>query len=209
MKKVYVIVNLVLAFTLVSCFFIVSYFVSQSMPQPSEPEFSLKFLHSDVPIGGDGNSRSNNTIVVEITNQPTTNIYQIFYNIRIKNHSAPDWQWTELYPNGTYYEQEYTSYMQKHLVAIRDNTPSQSSGEYTVVPLSYYNPPIAGEGISFPIEFNSTIDVQVRALVGHSTWGWVANVLSSPTLGGQFTTVTALDTTSGWSPTQTITISEE
>ena len=131
---------------------------------------------------------------------------RIFYDIRIKAHSAQDWQWTDLHPMGTYYEKEFTDYQQKPLQCITDSTPIQSNSQYTVVPLTYYNPPFAGEGISFPINSNSTVDIQVMAYVGYSSQGWVAYQLNSPCLGGQFMGVTALDTSSNWSNTQTITI---
>jgi hypothetical protein len=108
---------------------------------------------------------------------------------------------------GTYYEKEFTDYQQKPLPSIREGTPVQSSSQYTVVPLSYYNPPLTGEGIFFPINSNSTVDIQVKAYVSYSSQGWVAYQLPNPCLGGKFMAVTALGTSSNWSNTQTISIS--
>lgn len=191
---------------------------AQSIPEPSEPEITLNFLHSDYlktnSTNGTTQRCDNNTIIITIKNQAYVFsnpgiTYQIFYNIRIKNHQAQEWQWIELYPIGTYYQEEFTSYLQEHLASIRDNTPKQSSSEYTIIPLTYYNPPLDSEGISFPINFNSSIDIQIKALVGHNIQGWVADILQSPVLGGHFKTVTALDETSNWSNTQTLTIPEK
>ena len=171
-------------------------------------------IHS-FTYGSNGTQQyDNNTIVVTIKNQQYSSSIngttcQIFYDIRIKAHSAQDWQWTDLHPVGTYYEKEYTDYQQKPLPSIREGTPAQSNSQNTVVPLSYYNPPLTGKGISFPINSNSTIDIQVKAYVGYSSQGWVAYQLPNPCLGGKFMAVTALGTSSNWSNTQTITIPVE
>jgi hypothetical protein len=183
---------------------------AQSIPIPSVPEFTLNYIHS---LWSNGTQQyDNNTLVITIKNQHYSASIngtpcQIFYDIRIKAHSAQDWQWTDLHPMGTYYEKEFTDYQQKPLSSIREGTPVQSSSQYTVVPLSYYNPPLAGEGISFPIKSNLTVDIQVKAYVGYSSQGWVAYQLPNPCLGGQFMVVTAVDTISNWSNTQTISIS--
>jgi|WetSurMetagenome_2_1015567.scaffolds.fasta_scaffold167580_2 hypothetical protein len=182
---------------------------AQSVPIPSVPEFTLNYINS---LWSNGTQQyDNNTIVITIKNQQYSasingTSYQIFYDIRLKVHSAQDWQWTDLHPVGTYYEKEFTDYQQKPLPSIREGTPVQSSSQYTVVPLSYYNPPLTGQGISFPINSNSTIDIQIKAYVGYSSQGWVAYQLPNPCLGGQFMNVTAVGTSSNWSSTQTITI---
>lgn len=183
---------------------------AKSITQPSAPEFTLDFIHAFWLNGTQ--QYDNNSLIIAITNQHYVgsvngSTCQIFYDIRIKAHSAQDWQWNDLHPIGTYYEKEFTSYLQEHLASIREDTPVQSNAEYTVVHLTYFNPSLAGTGISFPINTNSTIDIQVKAYVGHSTQGWVAYQLQSPVLGGQFTNVTALDTSSDWSSTKTIEIS--
>ncbi len=190
---------------------------AQSIPNPSIPEFTVKFEHSYYIKANQ--KYDNNTITVIIKNQPYTysmngTIYQVFYNIWIKNHSKQEWTWderwtqgwTELYPIGTYYGKEFTSYLQEHYEAITNNTPIQSNSEYTYVPLTYYDPPLDGVGNVFPIILNTTLDFKVKALVGHSTQGWVADYPTSPVLGGHYTTVIALDTSSNWSDIQTIII---
>jgi hypothetical protein len=203
--------TLFIAFTIVVLIATAGFVNAQSVAVPSEPQFSLNFTHSG--FSHVSQNFDNNTLTVQIENQPLAYPvganYQLFYNIRIKNHSAADWQWTELYPIGTYYEKEFTSYLQKPLDCITSITPNQSSTEYTNVALNYYNPPFNGQGISFPLNFNSTVDVQVKALVGHSSEGWVADVLQSPVLGGRYTTVMALNKSSNWSSTQTIIIPVE
>lgn len=140
---------------------------AQSVSIPSVPEFTLKYIHS---LWSNGTLQyDNNTIVVTIKNQHYSSSingtsFHLFYDIRIKAHSAQDWQWTDLHPVGTYYEKEFTDYQQKPLPSIREGTPVQSSSQYTIVPLTYYNPPLTGEGISFPINSNSTNDIQVTRL---------------------------------------------
>ncbi len=184
---------------------------AQTVSKPSVPEFTLDFIHSFWLNGTQ--QYDNNTIIITMKNQHYSASIngtpcQIFYDIRIKAHSAQDWQWSDLHPLGTYYEKEFTSYLQEHLSSIRDDTPVQSSSTYTIVPLTYFNPPLAGEELPFPINTNSTIDIQVMAYVGHNTQGWIAYQLQSPVQGGQLTNVTALDSSSDWSSTQTITIGE-
>lgn len=199
---------LILAMIILSLI-MVEYASAQEIPQPSVPEFTLKFIHTNY-LGTNRTEYDNNTITITIKNQPYTvsingSNYQIFYDIRIKNQSSQ--QWTELYPIGTYYEKEFTSYLQKNLPSIQNGTPIQSNSQTTAISLTYYNPSLDSEAnCSFPIMSNTTLDFQVKAVVGHSSQGWVADNLQSPVLGGHYTSVTSLDQSSNWSNAQTITI---
>jgi hypothetical protein len=175
---------------------------AQSVPTPAVPEFTLKYTHI---------ISSNNTITVTINNQQFSSkingtTYQLSYDIRIRVHSAKESRWTDLYYSGTYYDREFTSYLQERFAYIRNGTPIQSNSEYTVVPLTYY---IDNQYISRPLAFNSTFEIQVMGAISHSTQGWVAYQAQSPVLGGQFVPVMSVDTVSNWSKTQTITIPEE
>jgi hypothetical protein len=113
---------------------------SESIPQPSVPEFTVEFV--------------NGTIEVKIKNQPFVSYYDtsigwnidFHYNIRIKGDFSEDW--TELY--------------------LIEEVPTHSSSEYTM--LSYAlvgeNTYILGNKM---IEFPSgaQIDFQVEAMIGY------------------------------------------
>jgi hypothetical protein len=182
---------------------------AQSIPKPAVPEFTVNVIHSS---GFNGTLQYDNiTLVIAIKNQQFNysingTLCKIFYDIRIKYHSYQDWEWAELCQTSTYYEKEFTSYLQEHLEFVTNNTPAQSNSEYSIIPLTYYDPSIGDQGISYKINTNATIDIQVKAYVAHSTQGWVAYQQNAPCLGGQFMNVTALDSSSNWSSTQTITI---
>jgi hypothetical protein len=82
---------------------------------PAVPEFTLK-------------SVGNQTIAITIKNQPLNPSYSLFYNVRFKDHSDPDW--TNMFPS--------------------DNYLSQSNSEYTVI-YNYDNHP-AGSQLDFQVE---------------------------------------------------------
>lgn len=180
---------------------------AQSVPIPSVPEFTLKYTISS----NNTQLYDNNTITVTIKNQQFSSkingtTYQLSYDIRIRANSTKESRWTDLYYPGTYYNKEFTSYLQERFPYIRNGTPIQSNSEYTVIPLTYY---IDNQYISRPLSFNSTFEIQVMTAISHSTQGWVAYQAQSPVLGGQFAPVMSVDTVSNWSKTQTITIPEE
>jgi hypothetical protein len=180
---------------------------AQSVPIPSVPEFTLKYTISSNKT----QLYDNNTITVTIKNQQFSSkingtTYQLSYDIRIRANSTKESRWTDLYYPGTYYNKEFTSYLQERFPYIRNGTPIQSNSEYTVVPLTYY---IDNQYMSRPLAFNSTFEIQVMSAISHSTQGWVAYQAQSPVLGGQFAPVMSVDTVSNWSKTQTITIPEK
>lgn len=79
---------------------------TQSIPTPSVPQFTVKFLNASYSVTttnpytgvNETNQITNNSIEITINNQVFDNSnYQIFYNIRTKPHFAENW--TEVYPN--------------------------------------------------------------------------------------------------------------
>ena len=75
----------------------------------------------------------------------------------------------------------------------------------------YYSGAEGQEGSSFAILYaipsGGQIDFQVEALTGHNSQTWVVQHPFTPTYGGYFEAAVAYDSASGWSNTQTLTIS--
>ena len=63
---------------------------TSSSSAPAVPEFTLK-------------SVGNQTIAITIKNQPLNPSYSLFYNVRFKDHSDPDW--TNMFPSDNYLSQ--------------------------------------------------------------------------------------------------------
>ena len=154
---------------------------AQTIPKPSVPQFTVDL--SD-----------NSYVAVSIKNQPyypyvdpnTGYTMQFFYNIRIKNHFEPN-NWTELF-SPEYYptmsDSEYTNF----------SIPIEGSMPLPVTPQIHYSIPLGNQ-----------TDIQVQALIG------VVNrklVLPDSQRGGFPSAPYVFNgTESGWSNTQTITIS--
>jgi hypothetical protein len=177
---------------------------------------------------------SNNSIEITIKNQPfdysnSGLAYQIYFDVRIKPHFTNIDNWTEVYSlenltssqvneKGVFYFAEY----------ISPDSPPQSNSSYTVITFPvlptdlygasgydiqrYYSGEEGQEGRYFAflsaIPSGGQLDFQVEALVGHGSQMWVIQHPFYPTIGGYFAPATAYDSTSGWSNTQTVTISE-
>ena len=187
-----------------------------SIPKPSVPEFTLKFVDSSYNVtttdpytGVDVTQQfDNNTIEIMIKNQPFTYsknglTYHLYYNVRTKPHFVGDW--TERYPvvertNSPYdWENESWSYSKY----LSDNSPPQSNSDYTVI--SY----ALGDNAYYlfrDLPSNAQIDFQVEAIVGHDSQRWVIEHPLAPRYGGYYEPAIAYDTTSGWSNTQTLII---
>ena len=191
-----------------------------SIPKPSIPEFTLKFVHTyyfetttDPNTGVNRTQQyDNNTIAVTIKNQPYADSingsnYHLFYDVRMKPHLEK--KWTELYPLESHYNREFKSYLDDRSPYVSGITPLESDSEYTSVSLTYYHPPLNSERNSFPpfpLTSNTQVDFQVEAVVGHDSQAWIADHIQSPVLGGHYAPATAFDTSSSWSSTQTITM---
>jgi hypothetical protein len=146
---------------------------------------------------------SNRSIQLTIKNQPAPDAnHQIFYNIRYRPHFQGNW--TELYPlvelpTGPYDGQwNYGKYL------YHPDFPrslNQSNGEFTVFIPSM-------DSISYAVLSNDVlIDFQVLAIVGHNSQAWYIQHPFTPTIGGLYASAVAYDSDSGWSDTQTLTIS--
>ena len=172
-----------------------------SIPKPSVPEFTLKFVDNsyDVPPSTttttdpytgeqtvtteSGYHVKNGTIEVTIKNQEFTpypidnqHTISLFYYVSYKGHYAEDWDY---YPPSTY-GREHSA------IFIRPST-----SKYTVV---QFRAPSEGE-----------MDFRVQAQIGYYTS--TTEFYAVP--GAPFTTYTFNGDVSGWSNTQTITIPQE
>ena len=168
----------------------------QSVPKPSVPEFTIKYIDNsydtevsysiDPYTGANITNPSihvdNRTLEFRIKNQPFTPFHDsyssfdiiLYYNVRMKGHFEENW--TNLY-------------------LMDDSHPQQSTIDYTLIPLAL------GASSNTPLRWlpsNATVDFQVQAMIGYfhrdaSTF-WAPWVFDGET--------------SGWSNTQTIAIPE-
>ena len=207
---------------------------AQSVPKPSIPEFTVKFVNASYTVtttnsytGLDETELvSNNSIEIKITNQPFDySGYQIFYNVRVKPHFEGNW--TEVYPDRnrtSSYGDDGFSYAEY----INDDSPPQSKSDYTmvafpVVPTElylasgydikrYYSGADGQEGESFAFVYavpaGGQIDFQIEVLVGHEAEVYINDHPLAPWPIGHYEQAIAFDISSDWSETQTITIGE-
>ena len=207
---------------------------AQSVPKPSVPEFTAKFMNASYSVTttnlytgvNETQLISNNSIEITINNQPLENSnYKIYYNIRAKPHFAENWtevyatqNRTSSYIDGTFYYAQYIN---------PDSSPHSKSSYITisfpVVPTEYYSESgydikryytgdEGQEGRYFAflhgIPDNAQIDFQVDALVGQNATYWYVQHPLFPQYGGFYRPTIAYDSDSGWSSTQTIIIGE-
>jgi hypothetical protein len=207
---------------------------AQSIPKPSIPEFTVKFVNASYsvtttnPYTGANETQqiSNNSIKITINNQFFDNSNnQIYYNIRTKPHFAENW--TEVYPiqnRTSSYNGDGTF---SFALYIDDSSPKLNSS-YTTIAFPvvateyygesgydiqrYYSGDIGQEGEYFAflhgIPANAQIDFQVEALVGRNSTYWYVQHPLFPQYGGFNEPAIAYDSNSGWSNTQTIPIGE-
>lgn len=169
---------------------------AQSIPKPSVPEFTLKFVdHSyDVPptygidqytgktvITQSGYHQENTSIEVTIKNQPFTaytdasgHFISLYYNFTFKGHYGDKWS--------TYRDPHYWAYF------------NASHSDYTVTSFPLESSEFSG------VSAGGQVDFRVEALIGYQTTTMV------PTPWGPGYTYEFTGETSGWSNTQTITI---
>jgi hypothetical protein len=151
-------------------------------PKPAVPEFTVKLI-SSLP-------ESNKTAIeLTIRNQPfdKSNIYNysFVYNVRIRTSEE---NWTDLYD-------------------AEDGYPTQSDSDYTVLPYvlgesAYYPPadyPLSPSMRVGILPTSGQVDFQVQAMIGHRDRGAYSNGIMPYVFRGE---------TSGWSNTQTLTISD-
>lgn len=195
--------------------FVVKPAFAQSIPKPSVPEFTLKFvdLSYDVPpvtttttdqyTGKQvvntqaGYHVENKSIEVTIKNQPFAygDNYHLYYDVRMKPHFSENW--TELNPTTSLFSGSNLTLAQYiSTIYYSYNSLPKSNSTYTNVSLS---------ATAYPQ--NGQIDFQVAAEIGaNSTFYSVHNVGSVIIGGGQYEPAIAYVSSSDWSSTQTVTI---
>lgn len=193
---------------------------AQSIPKPSVPEFTIKFVNESYtetttnPYTGIKESTliSNNSIVITITNQPFDySNYQLYYNIRSKPYFEGNW--TEVYPVVTGassyeggYNYSYAQYINHY--SVQQSKSSFTTISFSVKPTDLYQATGYDVINYYGIPYGSQLDFQVEAQVGHPSQIWVSDHPLLPIESGGFEPAVAYDTSSGWSNTQTITIGE-
>lgn len=189
---------------------------AQSIPTPSVPEFTVKFVnasyevptsYSTDPYTGQNVTHSsyfveNSSIELTITNQPFVSLLiistvqpwniSLFYNVRMKGHYSENW--TTLYsPDYWYPTQSNSDYtVMTFLVVLSQYSQSGFDIESYYAQASSYHPTLTG------IPANAKIDFQVEAMIGYLSRIYDPYNFNPWTFTGQ---------TSDWSNTQTITIS--
>jgi hypothetical protein len=188
---------------------------AQALPQPSTPEFSIRYLKASYNITTNNEATTtqqidNSTVELVIKNQPYNysngNItYLLYYNVQAKSHFTENW--TELYPIVNQLSGYWGPYSWYIWVAKRTNIyqspyPSlqATNSTYTTLSLPSKNYPI-------------NTDFQVKTLIGHnSTYFIPPNAPWNPEevlkYIGQGITLQgiAYDTSSNWSQTQTVSL---
>jgi len=177
---------------------------ANELPTPSVPEITVKFVDASYAVtttnlytGLDETVQiSNKSIEITINNQPFDYPnHQLYYDVRIKPHFGENW------------------------TDIHKSTPQSNSSNtliiFYVVPTDYYGKtgydisrdPSGYHDVLVHIPDDSQLDFQVQALVGHIAQRWVSDSPFYPNIGrGYYEDYVEVDTTSGWSETQTITI---
>ncbi len=207
---------------------------AQSIPKPSVPEFTVKFVNASYsvtttnPYTGANETKQiiNNSILIKINNQFFDNSNnQIYYNIRTKPHFAENW--TEIYPiqnRTSLYNGDGTFSFAWYI----DDSSPKSNSSYTTITFPvvateyygesgfdiqrYYSGDIGQEGRYFAfldgIPADAQIDFQAEALVGRNSTYWYVQHPLFPQYGGFNEPAIAYDSDSAWSNTQTVTIGE-
>jgi hypothetical protein len=204
---------------------------AQSIPKPSVPEFTIRFVNASYTVtttnsyNGQTTTQqiSNNSIEVIVKNQPfsyANNSYQVYFNLRVKPHFENGW-FEEVYPliNGTSSPADANGLF-SFAWFLSAGSPNQSSTEQTFITL-----PLLKVALGYDLGYyyeshtntllhgiptNGQIDVQVEALVGHNSEMWIPPsepqhfLLPTPISG--YVPALAYDSTSGWSNTQTISL---
>jgi hypothetical protein len=204
---------------------------AQSIPIPAVPQFTVRFVNAS--------STHNYLIEISIESQPFAysnngTLYQEYFNVRVKQHSAQNW--TETYPiiNGT------RSFNGKgptplgtgnfsYAEYISPDSPMQSNSgaraNFYVIPEEFQlenNTVFEGYSIQKiysiwgagqidnhtfleDIPIDGQLDFQVQAFVGHNSTIWY-NISALWSGVGTYVSAVAYDVAGDWSNTQTITI---
>ena len=193
---------------------------AQSIPNPSIPEFTLRYIKAsfnvttfDTYTGANITQQiDNSTVELAIKNQPyqtslDNKTYYLYYNIRTKSHDGQDW--AEHYPlsylisNGILWWDEPI----QHAWFI--STLNNFDGTRNLPASNSAYTTLAFPAKSYPIN----TDFQVEALIGHKASYFPPNQFprypDDYGLGKHvFLAGVILDTSSGWSDTQTVSLPE-
>ena len=195
---------------------------AQSVPKPSVPEFTVRFVNASYLVttinsytGVDETELvSNNSIVITIANQLFDySGYKLYYNVRVKPHFGGNW--TEVNSVRTWPSSQLSGYVFSYSEYISDYSPPQSDSDCTIIAFAvvptelYLGSGYDVNGTSLrAIPDGSQLDFGVEALVGHSSHRFVLDHALAPQLGGHSEPAVAYDGKSGWSSTKTVTIGE-
>jgi hypothetical protein len=172
---------------------------AESIPKPSVPEFAVALVDSsyDVPttysidpytgenVTHEGYHVESKTIEVKIKNQPLASDWIISYNVRVKGHYEDDWH--ELYYASIdgYPTCQFSGVGSEYTVFSYEGEYS-STGELEVERVG-----------TFPVD--AEVDFQVEAMIGECVRQVGSGIYAPWVFSGEV---------SGWSETQTLTISE-
>jgi hypothetical protein len=164
-----------------SCF---SLTIAQSTPKPSVPEFAITIVNNN------GAPNIEITILNQAFSSPENGkTYQLYYNVRIKDHSVNDWK--EIYPLQYSARSQDNVYEESPYV----HAPLQSSSDKTILSIP---------NAVYPSD--AQLDLQVQAIIGHDSQFWVSDHPTQPQISGYYEAAVAFDNSSDWSSTQTVTI---
>jgi hypothetical protein len=198
---------------------------AQSIPKPSVPEFTIRFVNASYTMTTTNSYNgqiktqqiSNNSIEVVIKNHPfsyANNSYHVYFNLRVKPHFENTSWWVDAYPLTNYTSSPADANgVYSFAWFVSSGSPNQSSTEQTLITLPLHEVALGYDlgTILMSIPTNGQIDFQVEALVGHNSEEWT-RINYSPyfheneTFG--FVPAVAYDSTSGWSNTQTINLAD-
>jgi hypothetical protein len=200
---------------------------SQTIPATSVPQFTIRTVNAP---------DTNFLIEISIKSQPFAysnngTLYQGYYNIRAKQHSAENW--TELYVyNGTRSFNGGGPTPIKNFsyaLYISPEAPIQSDSAATVnlyvIPVEFHlenNSVLEGYSIQYTygiwganpignytfldeVPVGGQLDFQVQEIVGHNSTAWY-NISALWAGVGTYVPAVAYDSEGNWSNTQTITI---
>jgi hypothetical protein len=195
---------------------------AQSIPKPSVPEFTVKYVDYsyDVPptygidqysgksvITQAGYHVDNRTMVFTIKNHPfnsyndsSGNYITLYYNFRFKGHYGDQWSYCPFYVFHnlkTNQLQVQTTHSYGPYSGGFFTYYSASNSDYTVIPISFYTLTGFDSGTQ-SIPSGSPVDFQVQAQIGH------IDDMPSGLMAGDYYSFTG--ESSDWSSTQTITV---
>jgi hypothetical protein len=169
---------------------------AQTIPKPTEPEFTLKVVSHPYDVAPEttidpytgktvitqeGYHTENKSIEIMIRNQPFStytnekdNVISLCYNFTFKGHYGNDWT--------TYKDPHFNGYV------------NATNSEYTIVSIPLLNYELGN------VREGGELDFKVEALIGYQE----ASIVMTP-LGNGFTYGFSGES-SGWSSTQTLTI---